>query len=816
MVKRDKNAHKSNHYKTTHHSGGKSNKKSGGRGKKGNKSINQFLGIGKPGPHMQKHIKMQEIKKAKKQKKANRNNRNENNDNSNSSVGNSGMNGSSSNSNVGRSSFNDYQGQYKVYDQYNSRHNRANNINGKYSNNNNQSANRSPAPSNAPKTKKQRAMVLRKRQINGGKTRPKQEPGKKTNVNHQPALATASLTGKQKVLALLKERRSKTSKWQQRQELQKRRQRVMKLCPKRKESQYVATETPDRENIAAGGSNRPTAPRIPELPATHTANATSAITAADPTAMPLTTPMSLMAPPSDAASAAAAPIIFKDNQHDEAPREVDSIAAGAIAVPRVIKDNPADELKRGDDFIRFDSVNRPTIASGAQNDAFSLNGPLSSVAAQTTTSVKPEHKHDVGGVTHGHKRKRSLDYGSDTEGYTGPPPGCPWMRHRLYSNMPSVPLMLTQELKDFVNYISPTREEHQVRTYVFKRIAGAIHNMWWDAKVELYGSFDTQLYLPSSDLDIVVMRERNISKRDLHALASHLRRVGISHTIEVIAKAKVPILKLNELISNLAIDISFNTESGLESAATVKLFMEITPALRPLTMLIKHFLTTMSCNEVFHGGIGSYTTTIMVLNFLQMHPKIQTGMIDADDNLGVLLIEFFELYGLCFDYKTVGIRVTDGGSYFLKSQAPAIQGKRDKWLLLTSIDPINPDNNTAKGSRKLSEIRELFVDAYGQLARNVEQRHRTLFGTKGSSAGSGQKEHVRLDNCNRVPADSVEKSSGLHHHPQVSLLKNVLHVPVEAMMERQHIEQVFYKGTFQAMFGDPPGINGLDQVNGRR
>lgn len=37
-------------------------------------------------------------------------------------------------------------------------------------------------------------------------------------------------------------------------------------------------------------------------------------------------------------------------------------------------------------------------------------------------------------------------------------------------------------------------------------------------------------------------------------------------------------------------------------------------------------------------------------------------------NLGVLLIEFFELYGRNFNYTNVGIRVKGGGTYFSKQE----------------------------------------------------------------------------------------------------------------------------------------------------
>ena len=55
-----------------------------------------------------------------------------------------------------------------------------------------------------------------------------------------------------------------------------------------------------------------------------------------------------------------------------------------------------------------------------------------------------------------------------------------------------------------------------------------------------------------------------------------------------------------------------------------------------------------------------------------MHPKIQTGEIDPMKNIGVLLIEFFELYGKSFDYNSVGIGFDeDGNTYYFKRQYEA-------------------------------------------------------------------------------------------------------------------------------------------------
>lgn len=83
-------------------------------------------------------------------------------------------------------------------------------------------------------------------------------------------------------------------------------------------------------------------------------------------------------------------------------------------------------------------------------------------------------------------------------------------------------------------------------------------------------------------------------------------------------------------------------------------------------MITKAFLTVRNLNEVYTGGLGSYSIVCLAVSFLQMHPKIRRGEIDPEENLGVLLIEFFELYGKHFNYDEVGVSLTDGGTYFNK------------------------------------------------------------------------------------------------------------------------------------------------------
>lgn len=107
-------------------------------------------------------------------------------------------------------------------------------------------------------------------------------------------------------------------------------------------------------------------------------------------------------------------------------------------------------------------------------------------------------------------------------------------------------------------------------------------------------------------------------------------------------------------------------------------------------MVLKQFLLMRGLNEVFSGGLGSYGLTLMITSFLQLHPRIQSGEIRQEQNLGVLLIQFFELYGKRFNYDGVGIRTADHEYFSLmteRRQSGLVDMRKEGGPRLTVIDP---------------------------------------------------------------------------------------------------------------------------------
>lgn len=63
-----------------------------------------------------------------------------------------------------------------------------------------------------------------------------------------------------------------------------------------------------------------------------------------------------------------------------------------------------------------------------------------------------------------------------------------------------LPSRLHEEILEFYNYMMPTEIEHALRQHVVNRIEQVTKKLWPSARVEVFGSFRTKLFLPTSDI----------------------------------------------------------------------------------------------------------------------------------------------------------------------------------------------------------------------------------------------------------------------------------------------------------------------------
>ncbi|KAJ9142376.1 Poly(A) RNA polymerase protein 2 [Pleurostoma richardsiae] len=317
---------------------------------------------------------------------------------------------------------------------------------------------------------------------------------------------------------------------------------------------------------------------------------------------------------------------------------------------------------------------------------------------------------------------------------------CPWMRDLapLRSAL-QISIRLHMEIFDFYDLVKPRRFEERIRKDLVDRLNRLVRKRYSDVQILPFGSFMSGLYLPTGDMDLVFCSDRYRvggapqynSKNTLWRLADYLRsrKVVFANKVDVIAKAKVPLVKYVDDETGLKVDISFENLTGVAAIKTFQAWKEQYPAMPVLVTVIKHFLLMRGLNEPVNGGIGGFSVICLVVSMLQMMPQVQSRDLLPEHHLGMMLMEFFDLYGNRFNYKTTAISMNPP-RYIPKTQVTTFAYKNPDRLSI--IDPNNPENDIAGGSSNTERIMRYFSEAFGML----RQRMTTL--AERSSDPSGQ------------------------------------------------------------------------------
>ncbi|KAL3677750.1 hypothetical protein R1sor_020706 [Riccia sorocarpa] len=299
----------------------------------------------------------------------------------------------------------------------------------------------------------------------------------------------------------------------------------------------------------------------------------------------------------------------------------------------------------------------------------------------------------------------------------------PWARTRAIHGtwFKSPFLQLHQEIVDFCDFVTPTENEQRIRDEAVQRVTEVVLSIWPSCQVKVFGSFATGLYLPTSDIDMVILESGcQAPQVGLKALGKALNRKNLVKKLQVIGKARVPIVKFVESGSSIPFDISFDVANGPEAAEFIKGAMNNFPPLKPLCMVLKMFLQQRELNEVYTGGIGSYALLVMLLTHLQTHPSRKSfnrrgEPCPLENNLGILLVDFFDFYGRALNVKDVGISCRTGGRFYSKRSRGFVDNGRP--YLLSVEDPQKPDNDIGKNSYNVMKIRSAFILAHRLLTK---------------------------------------------------------------------------------------------------
>ncbi|KAJ7511705.1 hypothetical protein B0H11DRAFT_1952680 [Mycena galericulata] len=298
----------------------------------------------------------------------------------------------------------------------------------------------------------------------------------------------------------------------------------------------------------------------------------------------------------------------------------------------------------------------------------------------------------------------------------------PWLTLVPESALTSTDQRLHQEILAYVAYVQPTPQEKTARQKLVEVLQRTLRRRFPDGELKLFGSAATGLCLPTGDMDLVVLTREIIppaeKKRPLFQMSTILKSARLTWDVQVNFRARVPILTFKSLpeYGSFSVDIGINNTDGPRAIEIVNEYLSKMPALRPLILIVKGFLSQRNLNNAAYGGLGSYAVICMCISFLQLNPsKRPQEYIDMPmetESLGALLTDFMFWYGTQFPYTTSYICVKEG-ELRPKEEAEWITNKVPDGLAIQCL--INPDNDVGKSAGRLEAIRGAFKEGYAAI-----------------------------------------------------------------------------------------------------
>eukprot|EP00834_Sanchytrium_tribonematis_P004409 NODE_216_length_12483_cov_2.137516.p4 type:complete len:475 gc:universal NODE_216_length_12483_cov_2.137516:8265-6841(-) len=282
---------------------------------------------------------------------------------------------------------------------------------------------------------------------------------------------------------------------------------------------------------------------------------------------------------------------------------------------------------------------------------------------------------------------------------------CPAPHWRITCKSVNLIDFLTKEIIAYAEFIKPSEAELKIREHIMSILQDLVKSLFKDASLHAFGSTATKTVLAKGDIDLVILNkvsQKDVVSGTLRKLHSHLRRHKEFIKVQLIDKAKVPIVKFVHQMSGISVDISCDQSNGITAANSMNAILKDRP-FHPLLYVLKSLLRQHNLNEVRTGGIGSFALTIMLAGFLNSHPIASNPGFDMTANLGVMLLEFLECYGKNINSRYCGVSLNG-----------FINNSENSSRLLVR-DPDMKSNNVTGGSFSIYSVKAALHLAFIQL-----------------------------------------------------------------------------------------------------
>ncbi|XP_006646477.1 protein HESO1-like [Oryza brachyantha] len=190
-----------------------------------------------------------------------------------------------------------------------------------------------------------------------------------------------------------------------------------------------------------------------------------------------------------------------------------------------------------------------------------------------------------------------------------------------------------QCIKNILSLIKPVEDDRMKRLYAIQELSNSIHKVaaLRDAVFKPFGSFVSDLYSKSGDLDISVQLPNgtvsSITKQKkqyvLKELMRSLKSRGVAGQVQFIPYARVPVLQYVSNTSGISCDISINNYAGRIKSKIFKWISSLDARFSDMVLLVKEWAKAQNINDPKTGTLNSYSICLFVLfHFQTCEPAI--------------------------------------------------------------------------------------------------------------------------------------------------------------------------------------------------
>ena len=253
-----------------------------------------------------------------------------------------------------------------------------------------------------------------------------------------------------------------------------------------------------------------------------------------------------------------------------------------------------------------------------------------------------------------------------------------------------------------------------------------------NAVIESFGSSVTNLSIGTGDLDLCLSFKNKPPQKVLRKLSGLLHEEGMEN-IQLIPKARIPIIKFKDPRSGLDVDISLDNRLAIHNSMMLKSYAQ-EERLQRLIQMIKYWASRRGINNAFEGTLSSYAWTLMSIQHAQMikpplAPNRQENIepnpltfkgttydvgyndehyeTENNQSLASLLISFFERFATRWDWENMVVSVRSGEALSTKAKKwkhtgplplEVVTGADNGWMehVMPIEDPFNHEHDLSR------------------------------------------------------------------------------------------------------------------------